>query len=81
MLGIGVGVVLGVAITVNVTRVVCGVCEVGRGAMFGEQCLLLRSRCVSDVNFWRAAASAFAPSAPILLPDRCAVVVVGAGPR
>ena len=60
---------------------VLGVCvrEVGRGGMFGEECLPPRCGYVSDVNCWRAGASAFAPSAPILLPGRCAGVVVGAG--
>jgi hypothetical protein len=47
--------------------------------MVDEECLLERARCVSPVSFSRAGANALAPSSPIRLAGRCAVVVVGTG--
>lgn len=68
-----VGVVQVPGLVIRVIRVVCGV---GRGGMFGEECLHSRFSVVSDVQFWRSWARAVAPASPMPLSGRCAVVVV-----
>ena len=58
----------------------CAVCVESVGAgMVGEECLPPSCRSSRFVNFARAGARAVAPASPILLADRCAVVVVEAG--